>query len=44
MMTTIAIGNLIGLNYADVRALPQSVFEVLVEELHARHAAQETPA
>jgi hypothetical protein len=30
-----------GMSYDDVRALPQAVYEVLIEDLHARQAEQE---
>ena len=39
-MTTLAICKLAGLSYDDVRALPLSVYEVLVEDLAARHRAE----
>jgi hypothetical protein len=35
-MTTLALCKSMGMSYDDVRALPQAVYEVLIEELHAR--------
>ena len=35
-MTDLAVGKLTGLNYADVRALPREVYEMLVEDLNAQ--------
>jgi hypothetical protein len=43
-MTTLAIARLAGLSYHEVRDLPLSVYEVLVEDLAARHAQQEAIA
>jgi len=36
MRTTLAVCKIMGMSYDDVRALPQAVHEVLIEELHAR--------
>jgi len=40
-MTTIAIGKVLNMSYDAVRALPREVYDVVLEDLHARHAAQE---
>jgi len=40
-MTTLALCKSMGMSYDDIRALPQAVYEVLIEELHARQQAQE---
>jgi hypothetical protein len=37
----LAICKVTGMSYSEIRALPLSVYEVLVEDLHARHAAQQ---
>jgi hypothetical protein len=36
MMTDLALCKFMGMSYADVRALPLAVYEVLIEDLHAR--------
>ena len=36
MKTNLAICKIMGMNYDEVRALPQAVYEVLVEDLIAR--------
>ena len=33
-----------GFSYADVRALPREVYEVLIEDLNARHERAEAAA
>jgi hypothetical protein len=43
-MTTLALCKLMGMSYADVRALPQAVYEVLLEDLTARAAQAESEA
>jgi hypothetical protein len=42
-MTTLALCKIMGMSYDDVRALPREVYEVLIEDLQARHADQEAP-
>jgi hypothetical protein len=43
-MTNLAIARLSGMTYHEVRDLPLAVYEVLVEDLTARHAQQEALA
>ena len=38
MRTTLALCKIMGMSYADIRALPQAVYEVLIEDLNARQA------
>lgn len=40
-MTDVAIGKFTGMSYHDVRTLPREVYEVILEDLHARHADRE---
>jgi len=40
-MTTLALCKIMGMSYDEIRALPQAVYEVLLEDLQARHAAAE---
>jgi hypothetical protein len=39
-MTDLAIVRITGLSYTDVRTLPREVYEVIVEDLNKRTAAQ----
>jgi hypothetical protein len=41
MRTDLALCKILGMSYADVRALPLAVYEVVLEDLHAQHAAAE---
>jgi hypothetical protein len=41
MRTDLALCKLMGMGYDDVRALPRAVYELLVEDLTARHAAEQ---
>lgn len=41
MRTTLALCKIMGMSYDDVRALPQAVYEVLIEDLQAQRADQE---
>jgi hypothetical protein len=43
-MTTLALSKLTGMSYDEIRALPQAVYEVLLEDLQARHAEAEALA
>ena len=43
-MTTLALCKIMGMSYDEIRALPQAVYEVLLEDLHARHAETEALA
>jgi hypothetical protein len=38
MRTTLALCKIMGMSYDDIRALPQAVYEVLIEDLNARQA------
>ena len=40
MRTTLALCKIMGMSYDDIRALPQAVYEVLIEDLNARQADQ----
>jgi hypothetical protein len=35
-MTDVAIGKFAGMSYHDVRTLPREVYEVILDDLHAR--------
>jgi len=41
MRTTLALCKIMGMSYDDIRALPQAVYEVLIEDVLARQQAQE---
>jgi hypothetical protein len=41
MRTTLALCKIMGMSYDDIRALPQAVYEVLIEDLQTRQADQE---
>ena len=43
-MTDLALCKIMGMSYEDVRALPRVVYEVLVEDLHARAAHEQETA
>jgi hypothetical protein len=36
MRTTLALCKIMGMNYDEIRALPQAVYEVLIEDVLAR--------
>jgi hypothetical protein len=38
MRTTLALCKIMGMSYDDIRALPQAVYEVLIDDLNARQA------
>jgi hypothetical protein len=40
-MTTLALCKIMGMSYHEIRALPQAVFEILLEDVHGRHAETE---
>jgi hypothetical protein len=44
MMTDLALCKILGMSYPDLRALPMAVYEVALEDLHARAAQAETEA
>lgn len=44
MRTTLALCKIMGMSYDDIRALPQAVYEVLIEDLNSRQADQEAHA
>jgi len=41
MRTNLALCKIMGMSYDEIRALPQAVYEVLIEDLHARQQDQE---
>ena len=41
MRTTLALCKIMGMSYDDIRALPQAVYEVLIEDVLARQADAE---
>ena len=41
MRTTLALCKIMGMSYDDIRALPQAVYEVLIEDVLARQQEQE---
>ena len=43
MRTTLALCKIMGMSYDEIRALPQAVYEVLIEDLAAQRAEQEQP-
>jgi len=43
MRTDLALCKIMGMSYADIRALPRAVYDVLIEDLQARQAEQEAP-
>jgi len=40
MKTDLALCKIMGMSYDDIRALPLAVYEVLIEDLHARQEAE----
>jgi hypothetical protein len=40
MRTTLALCKIMGMSYDDIRALPQAVYEVLIEDVLARQQDQ----
>jgi hypothetical protein len=37
-VTTLALCKIMGMSYDEIRALPREVYEVLIEDLHARQS------